>query len=186
MNLEIDIPPRWADLTLIKLSAVQRLIEQLINPSVVLPQAIHWSSLLNSSPYDIGGIQGALECLGDTITSVLRERSQHLLRNGWGPMAIPLIRIAIFIHELVLVDEEQGYVVGYEANEYGVLVAGFLEMVALALYVKRVLIPSVEMHRSRSQGTAADLFTALGELYAIELDSLIRHTVKWVHTNVGL
>lgn len=185
--ISLQMPGRWSGDGLVRGESdmAKLLLKELFNPTAKLPDAIVWHRAL-SMAQGLGRVAGVLKDLGDAVVNVLKENAYRLLTNGWDLIAVTLIRVAAFIQDLALKDEDQDYThaLGYRNNEFGKLVTGFLEMVALAQYTKRVMIPSADFHRDDATGKAREMWTALSVLMGLEIDSMIRRTALWVQENV--
>lgn len=184
----MQMPSRWSGSVpvAVEREEAQQLFKLLINPTVRFPNAINWQRILSMSP-TLGGIPGVIKDLGDAVINILKQNTDRLLNNGWDIIVFPLIRMAIFVQELALSedDENSGYTWGYRANEFGILVTGFLEMLALVQYTKRVVIRSTDCFRDQATGVERDMWSTLSILMGLELDSTTRRTAVWVDANVS-
>lgn len=146
------------------------------------PSAIDYLAAFQFSA-GLGAVEGVLKALGDMVIDLVQAAAPNILLDGWSKIAFALIRLALFIQDLAKCSSE--YQVGYQANEFGTLVSGLLQIVAQSQYTARVIVPSITQQLQSAGPEAATMYEELRMIYKLQLDSTVHATVSWVKHNVS-
>lgn len=127
---------------------------------------------------------GCAKRLAEMVVDSIAEGMQQLFDNGWGIQAMVLVRIACFTNELADI-EPTAQVDGLMFNELGVVLTGSLDAVAFGMYLRRVVLPCLDLYGKEEMGNGWDLLIAMKEVILLEVEVLREQTKGWLEANVS-